>query len=143
MKHFISMLAASAVLIFSPLTQAEPTPRANNPMSAIQPDSQAKAIQVEKENSEFHITLDSNPTTGYSWFLLADNFESDLIKPIRHEFIQPEPSHKVGAGGQEVWTFKAQSEAFIVPHFIPVTFIYARPWDIEDAVKKTFYIATF
>lgn len=81
------------------------------------------------------ITLDSNPTTGYRW-QLSTPLDEKVLKIISSEYRMPE-THIVGAGGKEVWTFKALSTGQTT-----IVFEYMRPWekDKEPAKKATFTI---
>ena len=54
------------------------------------------------------VTLDSNPTTGFSWALKGIGNES-VLGQTGHEFKAAPASNPplLGAGGKEIWTFKA------------------------------------
>lgn len=73
----------------------------------------------------FTITLDSNPTTGYSW-KLGGALNSKILKSEGGKYISPAQTDPpmVGKGGQEVWTFKA-----VGPGKQTVTLMYVRPWE--------------
>jgi len=88
-----------------------------------------------KVGEEFTITLDSNPTTGYSW-KLPEKFSEGIIKLVNHEFQPPETQRK-GAGGKEIWRFKA-----VTAGKTTITLDYVRLWekDKEPAKKSTFEI---
>lgn len=97
---------------------------------------QAAAYQVSAKQPDIIIKLKSNPTTGYSWFLVKYN--SHLIKPINHTYVPP-ISQLVGASGEEVWRFRAEPAAFIVPQQTKIVFVYSRPWeDAEKAEQQVF-----
>ncbi len=71
------------------------------------------------------LSLDSNPTTGYSWTVTQ---EPELFN-VGEEYT--ENSHEedvVGVGGQQVFTL-APKEAGTAD----VTFTYARPWEDPEA----------
>jgi inhibitor of cysteine peptidase len=55
---------------------------------------------------EVKITLPSNPSTGFRWALDSVSDATILKQEGDSEYILPESS-AVGAGGQEIWTFKA------------------------------------
>lgn len=80
----------------------------------------------------FKLTLKSNPTTGYSWDLTSPLDES-IIRFVGKEY-QPDKSaiKLVGAGGVEIWTFKAvgKGEALI-------DMKYVRPWEKDIAPAGT------
>lgn len=82
-------------------------------------------IEVAK-GEEFTIVLDSNPTTGYSW-RLARPLDEDILMLIGSEYLQPTPSSKtpvMGAGGREVWSFRALS-----PGQAEISLEYVRAWE--------------
>jgi len=54
---------------------------------------------------EFKITLDSNATTGFQWSLAVPVDES-VVKLVSNAYEAPQTA-LVGAGGKEVWTFRA------------------------------------
>lgn len=71
------------------------------------------------------VTLDSNPTTGYSWSL-AGAGEAGVLAVEGNEFIAPEASDPplVGQGGVEVWAFQAVGEGEVA-----ISIEYIRPWE--------------
>lgn len=56
------------------------------------------------------VTLDSNVTTGFRWELLGKP-DANVLKLQSSEYIAPSTSPGVvGAGGQELWRFRAVGE---------------------------------
>jgi inhibitor of cysteine peptidase len=88
-----------------------------------------------KAGETISIILDSNPTTGYKW-QLAKPADEKVLQLVSSEYRMPE-TQMVGAGGKEVWTFKALSTGQT-----NIVFEYLRPWekDKEPAKKATFTI---
>jgi len=84
---------------------------------------------------EFTITLDSNITTGYGW-QLAKPLDKTFVKAVKNEYQNPKPAPGkgpvVGAGGQEVWVFKALKAGSTV-----IDFKYVRPWEKDKEPVKT------
>jgi predicted secreted protein len=84
------------------------------------------AVGVEQiralAGKEFSITLPANHTTGYSWRLATplDPSSLNLIGNVYHE----STSGKVGASGEEVWTFSAQA-----PGTVQLDFEYVRSFE--------------
>jgi inhibitor of cysteine peptidase len=69
-------------------------------------DESSAGKQVEVAvNGTITVTLDSNATTGYSWQLsgISDN---SVLEKTNNVYVAP-TSSLIGAGGKEVWTFKA------------------------------------
>lgn len=60
-----------------------------------------------KAGQDFTISLQSNPTTGFQW-QIAEPLNTKVVKKVSSVY-QPSQSgtNKVGAGGVEIWTFKA------------------------------------
>ena len=72
--------------------------------------------------SAFVISLESNPTTGYSW-QLASPPDPRILKKISSEFV-PGPPQRIGSGGREYWKFQA-----LAPGRATVSLRYIRPWE--------------
>ena len=88
-----------------------------------------------KINDTLEIRLESNPTTGYSWFL-GEQIDNNIISITDPEFIQAKKDKKlVGAGGYEVFTVKAISKGET-----SIILNYERPWEEEEEPIKTFEI---
>jgi inhibitor of cysteine peptidase len=87
-----------------------------------------------KLNESFNITLDSNPTTGYSWTVDFDHeylsegtdtySASDTIQPAL-----------VGSGGKQIFTFTPIQEGETT-----ISAVYKRPWEDTLAEERTFLI---
>lgn len=73
---------------------------------------------------EFNITLESNPTTGYQW-QLAKQLNETILEFIGSEY-KPSESGLIGAGGTEVWTFKAVNSGTT-----EISLKYVRPWETD------------
>ncbi len=88
-----------------------------------------KALQVTPASTAVVIKVKSNPTTGYSWFLV--NYNENLLSPISHKYYPP-TSQLVGASGYEIWRFRVNTAAFIMPQITTITLQYSRPWEVND-----------
>ncbi|MCX5748785.1 MAG: protease inhibitor I42 family protein [Candidatus Saganbacteria bacterium] len=75
-----------------------------------------------KAGETFTFTLDSNPTTGFSW-QVAPPLDRNYLRLMGSVFHRPDTT-LTGAPGKETWTFKAvkKGNAFI-------KMIYARSWE--------------
>jgi len=92
-------------------------------------DDPVDPIHVAVEEA-FAITLTGNPTTGYTWHAQVDARYLDLTA---QEF---EPaSEAVGAGGQEVFHFRARRATET-----EIAFEYRRPWGTEAHDTKRFQV---
>ncbi|MCK8600813.1 protease inhibitor I42 family protein [Desulfoferrobacter suflitae] len=92
-------------------------------------DSHQQHLIVD-EGEQFSVSLDSNPTTGYHWEL-AEPLDERVVRLIGDVYQGPE-TKLVGAGGKEVWTFRAvgTGEATIAMK-------YVRPWQKDVPPEKT------
>lgn len=88
-----------------------------------------------KINDNVEIKLESNPTTGYSWFL-SDKVDSTIVSVNDPVFIESKKDKKlVGAGGYEIFTIKAISKGKT-----SIILNYERPWEEEGEPIETFEI---
>ncbi len=80
------------------------------------------------------VILESNPTTGFMWTLI-DNSDEGVLQEAGYIFEadSTDPS-LIGAGGVEVWTFKALARGEST-----ISMEYGRPWEqgVEPAEKFT------
>jgi inhibitor of cysteine peptidase len=60
-----------------------------------------KNVEVDKE---FNISLQSNPSTGYSW---EADYDSEYLELVKHQFIAASEGPIAGNPGTEIFTFKA------------------------------------
>lgn len=87
-----------------------------------------KSLLATPSSANIIIKVKSNPTTGYSWFLV--NYNENLLSPISHKYYAP-TSQLVGASGYELWKFRVNTAAFIMPQITTITLQYARPWEAQ------------
>ena len=86
-----------------------------------------------KTGSQFDvvISLDSNPTTGYSW---VPAYNEDLLILVDEDF-QQEDNGLIGAGGVQTFRFKALKAGQST-----ITMSYQRPWETSAIEAKDFNI---
>ena len=78
-----------------------------------------------KKPQVMELSLDSNPTTGYSWTVS----QSPELFDVSEEYV--ENAHEkgmTGVGGQQVFRLSPKSSGTA-----EVTFVYARPWEDPEA----------
>lgn len=95
---------------------------------------QDSVIRVKK-NQEWSISLEENPTTGYSWQLFITGNGS--ITTISDDYKTPNydpTSPLVGVGGIHTWYFRAEKEGEVM-----LTFVYERPWEVNNAIDTKVY----
>lgn len=79
---------------------------------------------------QFSITLQANPTTGYSW-RLGGQPDAGIVKLAGNKY-NPPKTKMVGAGGEEIWTFQGVTKGTT-----QIKLEYARPWEKDVAPVKT------
>jgi predicted secreted protein len=100
-----------------------------------------KAIVVKATDPEAVIALKANSTTGFRWFI--EDYPADLVDAVQEKYLPPtHQEHALGASGVSQWKISLSKEAFTAPHLIPLTFRYARSWDLSDSKEKTVYLVT-
>lgn len=94
-----------------------------------------KSFKVKKGDI-FKLKLESNPSTGYSWNF-AEPFDSTVINLNKKEFEQKtkDGAPMMGAGGTEVWIFKA-----IEKGKTKIKLKYSRSWENDTAKNTKKYI---
>ena len=85
--------------------------------------------------AKFAVSLDSNPTTGYSWDFSTPP-DPGVVELLDASYLPPEEP-RVGAGGQQIWTFRA-----VEPGETGIALEYSRPWEegVEPARKAVFTV---
>ncbi len=99
-------------------------------------EEKASTIQVRQSRPQFALTVESNPTTGFSWHL--DSYEADVIEVVGRVYRAPEGG-ALGASGFEVWTFRARPGAFVAPRVTRIRLLYLRPWDAKDEPREAVF----
>jgi len=78
----------------------------------------------------FAVRMHSNPTTGYGW-QLAKPLDEKIVVLVTNDYIHPD-TRLIGAGGNEVWIFKAVGRGQVT-----ITLKYVRPWEEDQPPVKT------
>ena len=78
------------------------------------------------------VTLESNITTGYSWNENANIGDKTVMQQTDHRYQSPATAIP-GAGGNEVWTFKALRAGKSL-----ISMEYRRPFEPNAPAAKTF-----
>lgn len=81
------------------------------------------------------VSLESNPTTGYSWQLISPTDRKVLR--LYYSKYRARASKLVGSGGREEWKFRAMA-----PGTATIKALYVRPWErsMPPAREFTFTI---
>ncbi len=80
------------------------------------------------------VTLASNPTTGFKWEL-TEVTDQTVLELVEQKFEAPGAGAPVGAGGEEVWTFKALDKGKST-----ISMEYRRSWEQGVEPDKTFVL---
>jgi inhibitor of cysteine peptidase len=124
----MTIICLCLLLIAGRIQGAEPF----EPVPAIGPEAcwlPAATVTVRK-GQIFALTLRSNPTTGYIW-QLGKPPEDGVIQFIDNQY-RGDKSGLVGAGGREIWTFKAVGTGETT-----IDLKYVRPWEKNTAPAKS------
>lgn len=138
-KKHLSNILSVAVLIGCMITAVNGMAAFGNKKNGIDYTDPQKPLMVKRSQPTFVVTLQSNPTTGFSWALKT--YDQNFIRPVSKVFY-PAKNGLIGAGGYEKWTFMVRPNAFVVPQTTSITLIYSRPWEMEGAQALTFKVVT-
>lgn len=78
------------------------------------------------------ITLEGNPTTGYSWELIE--YDAAVVEPVGEAEYKSD-SKLIGGGGAYTFTFKA-----LVPGMTTVKLVYQRSWETDTEPIEVFEV---
>lgn len=132
MKKISLACAATALLVFPYHGCLASTTQKTIPGVEAQFTNPARTITVS-QGEKFVIIMESNRTTGFAW-QLEKPVNENLIKVLGSEYMHPK-SDLDGAGGKEIWTFRAVSVGEAKIHFK-----YVRPWEKgKPPEKQTVY----
>ncbi|MDD2666772.1 MAG: protease inhibitor I42 family protein [Methanocellales archaeon] len=79
-----------------------------------------------KKGATFSVSLESNPTTGYSW---QPQFDSNYVQLVDSSYVPSQPN-LLGGSGKETFEFLAMSSGTT-----EITFSYARPWESQPPLE--------
>jgi inhibitor of cysteine peptidase len=90
-------------------------------------------IKYIKIGEKFNISLDENPTTGYSWSYTITN--SKVLKIIDNGYTANNQNNNlIGSGGIHVWSIEGLKEGNST-----IVFHYKRPWE-NNSIKTIEYV---
>lgn len=85
------------------------------------------------------VSLDSNPSTGFSWTETASIGNAAVLEQTGHAYVAPQANNAqppvLGASRTETWTFKALKAGQTT-----VTMQYGRPWEGGEKAARTFIL---
>jgi inhibitor of cysteine peptidase len=104
----------------------------SSPTKQISVDESSSGKQVEiAAGGSLTITLESNVTTGYSWELKQIG-DTSVLEKTDNKYEAP-TSSLIGAGGKEVWNFKALKAGKTT-----LSMEYSQPWAGGQKGAKSF-----
>jgi inhibitor of cysteine peptidase len=132
-KNFysLSLIIAGLLAVASCLGASMPSAKFTNP---------AKPIMLKPGQRTITIRLQSNPTTGFSWFWVP-SATTRLIRPTDHQFTAAN-NGLMGAPGVAVWHFKISPIAHDAPMVAQIGLVYARPWQLPLPKPVVFTVVT-
>lgn len=100
------------------------------PMISVYTEDNSTSTVRAVKGDTIIISLEENPTTGYSWNISA----SPGLSMVDDEYVQdPADEGIVGAGGVHNWTFEVVEEGIQ-----NISAVYKRPWEDITGSEKTF-----
>jgi len=128
MKERLALVCLTAAVLFSLLAcSSSATPKE----LSVDIASSGKEVTLAA-GGMLTVTLESNITTGYSWNENANIGDKTVMQQTDHKY-QPPATPIPGAGGKEVWTFKALKAGQST-----ISMEYRRPFEPTAAPAKTF-----
>jgi inhibitor of cysteine peptidase len=97
---------------------------------SVNESSSGKQVEIAVDGTLI-VTLESNSTTGYSWEL-KNIVDTTILQKIGNVYLAPTTT-LVGAGGKEVWNFKALKAGTTT-----LTMEYNRPWESDSPAAESF-----
>jgi len=118
-----------------PAAETKAAPAAAKAEVQLSDKDNGKTVKVAA-GSTVILTLESNPTTGFSW-TKADKVDKDILKLERNDYMQgPNPNGLVGVGGTTVIIYRA-----LKPGKAKIDLTYMQPWE-PDSKFNTDYSVT-
>ena len=132
-KQCITFLSALLILFAASSSIAQEKKQKKQKEQESSFTDSTKAIQVVRSSPVITLKLKSNPSTGFSWFLVG--YDHGLLVPISRVFVPP-TKEMPGAPGYEIWRFGVSPHAFVVPQMTYITLRYLRPWVVPANARK-------
>ncbi|MCX6372417.1 MAG: protease inhibitor I42 family protein [Actinobacteria bacterium] len=120
----LGLSAVSATLLVACGGTAGSSSAPSSPVPVVYTAADDGATVEASVGEQFTVTLEENPTTGYSWDMIA----GPGLTQVGDKFVAPSPSPSplMGAGGTHLWVFRADEAGTLT-----LTGRYVRPWE-ED-----------
>ena len=129
-KRFMVLIGVAAIMSLSLFGCSSAGPAAPDAVS-VDESSSGKQVEIAAGGT-LTVTLESNQTTGFQWELKSVG-DTSVLHSRGGTYNAPEDTGMVGAGGEEVWTFKA-----LKPGTSSLSMDYSQPWDGGTKAGQTF-----
>jgi inhibitor of cysteine peptidase len=93
-------------------------------------DAGKPATVAARVGDRFTVRLESNPTTGYRWRLVAP--PEPAVASLADSAFERADTGTTGSGGEEVWSFVAAGAGRT-----RIVLEYARPWERDAPPLRT------
>ena len=132
-KRFMVLIGVVAMVSLGLFGCSPAGPAGPSAPSAVSVDESSSGKQVEiAAGGTLTVTLESNQTTGFQWELKSVG-DPSVLQSQGGTYEAPGDTGTVGAGGEEVWTFKA-----LKPGTSSLSMEYSQPWDGGTKAGQTF-----
>ena len=132
-KRFMVLIGVVAMVSLGLFGCSPAGPAGPSAPSAVSVDESSSGKQVEiAAGGTLTVTLESNQTTGFQWELKSVG-DTSVLQSQGGTYEAPGDTGAVGAGGEEVWTFKA-----LKPGTSSLSMEYSQPWDGGTKAGQTF-----
>ncbi|MDD5591386.1 MAG: protease inhibitor I42 family protein [Dehalococcoidales bacterium] len=129
-KRFVVLVAVAAM---ASLVLSGCSPAGSSAPGTVSVDESSSGKQVEiAAGGTLTVTLESNATTGFQWELKSVG-DPAVLQSQGGTYNAPEDTGVVGAGGEEVWTFKALKAGTS-----SLSMEYSQPWEGGTKAAQTF-----
>ena len=118
------------IMFFILLSTTACTRNGHSPISISEADN-GQTIRIQ-QNDTLVLTLEGNPTTGFSWEL--DTIDSLILRQVAESTFTPE-SDALGAAGHFVWRFEAANTGQTT-----LRLVYRRSWETNVAPESIFEV---
>jgi len=134
MTHHHSVFAffTPALLAFSACAIAADAPAAPAAQRTLSAADNGKTISIPLSQKTIQITLEGNPTTGYSWSLAKLEGKSIALNGDIAYKQNPAPRAMVGVGGVFTGDFDVKEVGQTI-----ITLDYKRPWETTTPAAKS------
>jgi len=134
----ICLLVTFAALLVGCMGSTNPETSTKPPVVSTPPVKEftdsSKPIQVTV-GEQFEISLESNPTTGYTWEK-NEVYDKAMIELVKSEYRASRPQ-MAGSGGGQLYVFKALKAGDT-----QIKMTYKRSWETTDYDKTVIFTVT-